>query len=386
MLHFSANFDRSSQIAPLRDLPDGEYVAVAKGHILTCVTTECGGEFQLKSLIGVARSIACGKTSQVGALGVGASFYPSGNPDQIFHMHIRSERVAAWLRDFTLDIDGSRFDIRGIPMNQYSVARLQNDIIQGIPLESLPQVDAQNFHRPICLGTKQLGGIHGSVRSRSAGKVDRIPKMSFPGRTVLAWSSNFSTNPYIRRGLEVIAAEDAERVERLQHRSRRWVGQGGSQVEALDAGVKIRLVQPHDLCVVGSGLGQEVSVGRNQIRKFHSLLIGVTPRAQNMPLKVNRIFVVGGDREKMNLVATVDHEILQLLVNRGIVGARFQIDGKHGSLLMGLDALDLDVTKRRGRKDSPGEFESLSQRSLVLQFVHGGAPNHGVHRYQRSGG
>ena len=73
MLHFSANLDRSSQIAPLRDLPDGEYVPIAKGHILTCVATERGGQFQLKPLIDVARSVTCSKTSQVGVLGVGAS-------------------------------------------------------------------------------------------------------------------------------------------------------------------------------------------------------------------------------------------------------------------------------------------------------------------------
>src|SRR5580704_4089962 len=301
-------------------------------------------------------------------------------------MHIRSERVASRLRDFTFDVDGCRFDIGGIAMNEYSVARLQNNIVQGIPVESLPQVDAQDFHRPICLATKQLSGIHGSVRSRPAGKVDRIPKMSFAGRTVLAWSSNFSTNPYIGRGLEVIAAEDADGVKRLQRRSRRRVGEGGSQVEAFDTGVKIRLVQTHDLRIVGSGFGQEVSVRRNQIREFHSLLVGVTSRAQNMPLKVKRIFVVGGDREKVDLVATVDHEVLKLLVNRVIVAVWLQIDGKHGSLLMGLDALDLDVTQGRGRKDSTGQFESLSQRCLVPQFVHGGAPNHAVHRYQRPDG
>ena len=84
-------------------------------------------------------------------------------------------------------------------------------------------------------------------------------------------------------------------------------------IEALDAGVKIRRIQANNFCVVRRRFGEQVGVGGDQIRHFHSGFIRIAPGPAAHALQVNRVFVVGGDREDVDLIAVLDLECCSCL-------------------------------------------------------------------------
>lgn len=205
-----------------------------------------------------------------------------------------------------------------------------------------------------------------------------------PRGAVVSRRVDFTAHENIRRAFEIETTEDSHRVQTIQRRRGGRIGQCSVEIEALDAGVKIRRVQANNFCVVRRRLGEQVGVGRDQVRNLHLRFIGVAPRPQHMPLQENCIFVVGGNREYVDLIAVLNLEALQLFVNHPVVRIRRKVQSEHGAFFVGFDALHFDVSKSCRWKNTSRQGQHVCQRCFVKQFVETRATHHSFDRHFRS--
>src|SRR5713226_7279286 len=202
--------------------------------------------------------------------------------------------------------------------------------------------------------------------------------MRLAGSRVLPRCAYFSANPNGRSRLEIIAAEDAKGIERLELGSGRRIVERRRQIKTLDAGVEVRRVKSDDFRIMRRGLRQQFFVGPNQVREFHPILVRIPAWSQDMPLHKDRVFVVGRDRKDVNGITVSDGECLELLLDGLVVSGRRKIQGQHGALFMGFDALDLNVSQRCGGQDAAGQLKNFGNRRFTMQFVNGRPPNHAL--------
>src|ERR1700675_3541218 len=93
---------------------------------------------------------------QVGCLRVRARLEASANSNQIRYMHVRRQRIAAGFPDLALDVHRGWLDGVWILVNQQAIARLQDDVLDGISLERLVQADAEDFELAVRQVTEDL--------------------------------------------------------------------------------------------------------------------------------------------------------------------------------------------------------------------------------------
>ena len=130
--------------------------------------------------------------------------------------------------------------------------------------------------------------------------------------------------------------------------------------------MKVRGIEPDNLGVVRRRFRQQVFVGSDQIGKLHSCLVGIAARAQDVPLNIDGVFVVGSDGEDVHLVAVANGEGVQLFFDPIGIAARGKVERKHGSFFVGFHALHFDMPERSGGQDSTSELEYIRQRLLAL--------------------
>ena len=121
--------------------------------------------------------------------------------------------------------------------------------------------------------------------------------------TVLSRGAHLPGEPDDGSGLQIVPAEDANRIERRELRRRRGIRQRRRQIEAFHYRPPVRLAQADNLRIVLGGLGKKILVGGHQIGETHAGSVGVSPRPQDVSLKVDGGGVVRSDRENMYFVA-----------------------------------------------------------------------------------
>src|SRR5712692_7093401 len=131
-------------------------------------------------------------------------------------MHVCSEWITPRLGYFSLDENRRRINSARIAVHQQAVARLHHDVVHGIPRKGFAEIDAQNFHRAVGLRAEELRGIERSILRDPSCQINRVPQVRLARSTILPRLANFTANPDFRRGLKIVTAEDANRIERLQ--------------------------------------------------------------------------------------------------------------------------------------------------------------------------
>src|SRR5579862_4294186 len=94
--------------------------------------------------------------------------------------------------------------------------------------------------------------------------------MNVPGGLIRSRRAYVAPNGNIRRILKVVASKKLDRVERLQLRSPRRIGQRISHAKALHGRAIIWQTQPDYLAILQGWLRQQISVGTDQVRNPHS--------------------------------------------------------------------------------------------------------------------
>src|ERR1700730_12178176 len=128
-------------------------------------------------------------------------------------------------------------------------------------------------------------------------------------------SRDFSTNPHLRGGLEIIAAEYSHRVVRFKLWSGGRISQCSGKVETLDTWVIVRRIEAHNLGIAAGRLRKEIGIRANQIGDFHFITVRVAAGTKNVALKIDGAFVVGRDGKNVDLIAVLDFEGAELLSN-----------------------------------------------------------------------
>src|SRR5579862_8338993 len=90
--------------------------------------------------------------------------------------------------------------------------------------------------------------------------------MNVPGGLIRSRRAYVAPNGNIRRILKVVASKKLDRVERLQLRSPRRIGQRISHAKALHGRAIIWQTQPDYLAILQGWLRQQISVERLQLR------------------------------------------------------------------------------------------------------------------------
>src|SRR5215467_14618834 len=151
----------------------------------------------------------------------------------------------------------------------------------GLPARASPKLTLMIFRVPsACVGRS------------SAGKMDRVAQMRLPRRAIFSGPPHLTSDPYARRGFKIKTAENPHGVEGMDLGRGFRPGKRRSQVETFHARAEIRGVQANDLGIVGRRLGKQILVGPDEVGKFHSLLVGIAPWPEHMPIKVDRKSVV----------------------------------------------------------------------------------------------
>src|SRR3974390_138022 len=240
---------------------------------------------------------------QVGRCGVSAWFQPCSSMNKILRLHIAGEGISTWFRDLARDFHRRSSYSRSIAMNQQAIARVQQNIVSFISLESLAEIDAEDSGCAVEFDSEQLRRVHGRIWSKAASQIDGIAKPGLTGRRIGSGRAHFPADPDGRSGLEIEPAEDSYSVEGRKLRSGLWSLDCRGKIEADHARTEVRRFQTYDLRVMCRWLGQQVFVGCDQVGEFHALAIGVAAGTKYVPLQVDGLFVVGRDGKDMDFIA-----------------------------------------------------------------------------------
>ena len=150
-------------------------------------------------------------------------------------------------------------------MHHDAVARLKHDICGGISNEYLLQISAENLKCAVRQRAKDLRCAHERVRRGSARDVQRIAQMYFARSAVRARPAHLAPHRNRRHALEIVFAENPNRVHRFENRRRGAIRQNVAETEALDAWPVIGRVQVDDLCIFLGRFRHEVGIGCHNV-------------------------------------------------------------------------------------------------------------------------
>src|SRR5437899_237010 len=105
MLDLTFERHRGVEVIPLRDMAISKNITVPQSDIFDRLTGQRGRKFDLQMLI---RATASDKSRKDSAVGKRAPLQSPSHPHQVLDMHIRSQRIPAWLGDFAPNISGWR--------------------------------------------------------------------------------------------------------------------------------------------------------------------------------------------------------------------------------------------------------------------------------------
>ena len=223
-----------------------------------------------------------------------------------------------------MNVNGRRFDRVRIAVNQQPIARLQHNVLGGIPGKCCAEIYAEDLEFAVRQVPKDLRIFFLRVRGKTTRQMNRIPQPDLAGSPVGSRRSHISPDRHNRRIFKIKPAENTHRIHRMQHRRLRGIGKRISQIKALDRRMKIRRIQTNNLRIVGGGLGQQILVGGDHVRNAHILAIRVPPRTDHVAVEINRVLVVGRDRKNPDAIAVLDLERFQLLgYFRGVSNLRY---------------------------------------------------------------
>src|SRR5260370_9637776 len=134
----------------------------------------------------------------------------------------------------------------------------------------------------------------------------------------------------------------------------------------------------NNFCIASGRLWQQILVRGDQVRELHSFAVGIPARAQDMAFQEDSIRVVGSDRENMDFVAILDHEFFKSNSQNLFVARFADVQIEHGTLLVRLDALYLDVVQCAGGEDAPCQLKKLGEILFPSQLIGRRAPYHSI--------
>ena len=117
----------------------------------------------------------------------------------------------------------------------------------------------------------------------------------------------------------------------------------------------------------------------NQVGELHSLAICVLARMKDVPIEINGLVRIRQDGRDSDLIAILDLEIIQGLVDSlSVVGLR-HVDLQRGVALVRDHTLDFNVAEGPRSQHASGKLQSFSQGLFISQFVNGGVHYHPGH-------
>src|SRR5205085_12402583 len=85
------------------------------------------------------------------------------------------------------------------------------------------------------------------------------------------------------------------------------------------------------------------------------------------------------DGRNFNFVSVLDIELLKRFGRSALVVVFWEIDPKHGAVLVRLYAINIDVTQCPRGKHAACEFQHLREALLASKLVNSRAPHHAFH-------
>src|SRR5579859_1372598 len=132
MLNLSSNSHGSANIVPARKLANRQNVSVTQWDVVLFISAHGRRKVDLQAIARICSRGIRVKARKIRAIRIGASLQTAGYMDQIFDMHVGSERIPAGLGDLAVDVDRRRIDTRGVTVNQQAVPRLNQDVVRRI--------------------------------------------------------------------------------------------------------------------------------------------------------------------------------------------------------------------------------------------------------------
>src|SRR5260221_10575652 len=99
-------------------------------------------------------------------------------------MHVSRKRIAAGMRDVSLHVDAARLDQLRLAVHEYAVARLEQQIVERVTVERVPQINAEYLGRSVRLNAKDLRRIQPCIRRHTSGLIQNISQVLLPGSSI----------------------------------------------------------------------------------------------------------------------------------------------------------------------------------------------------------
>ena len=127
-------------------------------------------------------------------------------------------------------------------MHQQTVTWLEHDVVDWIPGKSFAEINTQDFHVAIRQRAEKLNRVERSVLCDAACLIHHVSQVRLARSAILPGFSNFTANPNFRRWLEIVAAEYANGIKRLELGGRSRIRQSRGQIETFHARMKVRWI------------------------------------------------------------------------------------------------------------------------------------------------
>src|SRR5262252_378961 len=158
MLNFAADGDSGADVMPGGSLADGKEVAGAQLHVGSGVAIERATQLD-RSTFRNGGGIADSIMGQIRLLRVRAALEPTRSVDEILNPHVAGKRKFSGPRDFTLDGDRWRIDLRKVAMDEEAVARENQNVFRRLTGHGAGQIHAKNAHASIGFRAEKLCGF-----------------------------------------------------------------------------------------------------------------------------------------------------------------------------------------------------------------------------------
>ena len=211
----------------------------------------------------------------------------------------------------------------------------------------------------------------------------RIAQAGLARGAVLARRTHVSAHPNRGSRLEIVTAEDADRIEGLQFESLYFAGECIIEIESHHHRRVVGWLQPDDFRMTFVGLGQNVPVRLHDVRHIHPFAICVFTGTKNVAVEKDRLVCVRQNRRNSDRVIVCDLKPIQRAAyGLGVFGGR-KVEPQHCPVIVRFQALNLDLSQSSRGKYSTGQCQHFGKILLSIQFVNGRAPHHSFERNQR---
>ena len=91
--------------------------------------------------------------------------------------------------------------------------------------------------------------------------------------------------------------------------------------------------------------GEKIAIRAQQVRDLHAIAVSVFARPKDVTVEVNRFFRKWQDGRNFNFVSVLDIELLKRFGRSALVVVFWEIDPKHGAVLVRLYAINIDMAQ-----------------------------------------